>query len=72
MSALRIAIGSTTCIVLPNVVPIQPQAVSQVDILVARPSEEDIDAPLINIFDEEQLCEKLLRTNPDAAREVCR
>jgi hypothetical protein len=66
------AIGSTTCIVLPNVVPIQPQAVSQVDILVARPSEEDIDAPLINIFDEEQLCEKLLRTNPDAARQVCR
>jgi hypothetical protein len=66
------AIGSTTCIVLPNLVPIQPQPISQIDILVARPSEEDIDAPLINIFDEEQLCEKLLRVNPEAAREVCR
>jgi len=66
------AIASTTCIVLPNVVPIQPQAVSQIDILVARPSEEDIDAPLINIFDEEQLCEKLRRTDPVAAQEVCR
>jgi hypothetical protein len=66
------AIASTTCIVLPNMVPVQPNPISQIDILVARPSEEDIDAPLINIFDEEQLCEKLLRTNPDAAREVCR
>jgi hypothetical protein len=66
------AIGSVTCIVLPTVVPIQPQAVSQVDILLARPSEDDIDAPLINIFDEEQLCERLRRTNPEAAREVCR
>ena len=59
-------------LVLPTVVPIQPQAVSQVDILLARPSEDDIDAPLINIFDEEQLCERLRRTNPEAAREVCR
>jgi hypothetical protein len=65
------AIASTSCIVSATV-PIQPQAISQIDILVARPSEGDIDAPLINIFDEEQLCEKLLRTNPDAARQVCR
>jgi hypothetical protein len=53
-------------------VPIQPQPISQIDILVARPSEEDIDAPLINIFDEERLCEQLLRTNPEAALERCR
>ena len=32
----------------------------------------DIDAPLINIFDEEQLCERLRRTNPETAQQVCR
>jgi hypothetical protein len=66
------AIGSTSCIVFSTVVPIQPQAASQIDILLARPSEDDIDAPLINIFDEEQLCERLRRTNPEAAQQVCR
>lgn len=66
------AIGSATCIILPNLVPIQPQPVSQIDILVARPSEEDLDAPLVNIFDEERLCEQMLRLNPEAAWERCR
>jgi hypothetical protein len=66
------AIGSPTCIVLPTFTPIQPQAISEVDILFARPAEEDVDAPLINIFDEERLCEQLLRRDPERAREVCR
>jgi hypothetical protein len=65
-------IGSVTCIVLPGLTPIQPQAASQVDVLVARPAEEDIDAPLINIFDEEHLCEQMLVTDPERAKEVCR
>ena len=64
-------IGSATCVVLPGITPIQPQAAQQVDVLVARPSEEDIDAPLINIFDEERVCEELLRTDPKRAKEVC-
>ena len=34
-------------------------------------AEEDINAPLINIFDEERVCEQLLRTDPKRAREVC-
>ena len=54
-------IGSVTCVVLPGLTPIQPQAAREVDVLVARPAEEDIDAPLINIFDEERLCEQVLR-----------
>ncbi len=83
-------IGSITCILAPGLVLIQPQAVSQVDILVARhaedvfvirpaedlsvatPADADIDAPLINIFDEERLCEQLLRSDPERAKEVCR
>jgi hypothetical protein len=65
-------IGSVTCVVLPGLTPIVPQAAQEVDVLVARPSEEDIDAPLINIFDEERVCEMLLRTNPERAKEVCR
>jgi hypothetical protein len=65
-------IGSVTCIVLPGLTPIQPQAASQVDVLAARPAEEDIDAPLINIFDEEHLCEQMLAADPERAKEVCR
>ena len=66
------AIGSVTCIVFQPLTFIQPQAAREIDVLVARPAEEDIDAPLINIFDEERVCEELLRTDPKRAREVCR
>ncbi len=54
---------------------------TQIDILLARPREfdlftgrpqDDLDAPLINIFDEERLCEELRRKSPEVAREVCR
>ena len=55
---------------------------TQVDILLSRPREfdrftgrpqdEDIDASIINIFDEERLCEELRLKSPEAAREVCR
>jgi len=65
-------IGSVTCVVLPTLTPVVPQAAREIDILVARPSEEDFDAPLINIFDEERVCEELLRRDPIRAREVCR
>ncbi|MGE3282893.1 MAG: beta strand repeat-containing protein [Alphaproteobacteria bacterium] len=52
---------------------LRPQPASEVDILVTRPGgEDDPDTPLVNIFDEERLCELLLRTNPELAREVCR
>jgi filamentous hemagglutinin family protein len=67
------AIGSTTCIVLPPFVPVQPQQISQFDLLVARPAQQDdLDAPLIDIFDAERLCEELLRTGSKLAKEVCR
>src|SRR5262249_27097434 len=55
---------------------------SEIDILLSRPREfdrytgrpqdEDLIAPLINVFDEERLCEELRRTSPEAAQEVCR
>jgi hypothetical protein len=58
------------------------QSQTQVDILLARPREfdrftgrpqdEDIDASIINIFDEERICEELRLKSPEAAREVCR
>jgi hypothetical protein len=66
------AIGSTTCIVLPTNTPIQPQAVSQLNVLISLPQEDDIDAPLINVFDEERLCEAWLRVSPEIAEKVCR
>ena len=65
--AILVSIPSDTADAL-----LRPQPVSDVDILVARPAEDDPDTPLINIFDEERLCELLLRTNPELAREVCR
>jgi len=55
---------------------------TQVDILLSRPREfdrftgrpqdEDIDASIINVFDEERLCEEMRLKSPEAAREVCR
>jgi hypothetical protein len=51
---------------------LRPQPVNEVDILVARTAPDELDAPLVNVFDEERLCELLLRTNPELAREVCR
>ena len=65
--AILVSIPSDTADAL-----LRPQPASEVDILVARPAEDDPDTPLINIFDEERLCELLLRTNPELAREVCR
>jgi hypothetical protein len=58
--------------VFPPVVPVQPEIVSKVDLLIARSAEENIDAPLIDIFDEERLCEELLLIDPKRAQEVCR
>jgi hypothetical protein len=58
-------IGAATCGVLPL-------PYSQVDVLGARPSQENINAPLINIFDEDPLCDLLRQVDPEAAREVCR
>ena len=66
-AAILVSIPSDTADAL-----LRPQPASEVDILVARPAEDDPDTPLINIFDEERLCELLLRTNPELAREVCR
>jgi hypothetical protein len=63
------AIGAATCGALPTVLP---SAFSQVDILGARPSQENINATLINIFDEDPLCDLLRQVDPEAAREVCR
>ena len=51
---------------------LRPQTATEVDILVARPGPGDMDAPLVNVFDEERLCELMLRTNPELGREVCR
>ncbi|HEX3885028.1 MAG TPA: hypothetical protein VHW66_20405 [Stellaceae bacterium] len=64
-------IGSVSCILLPALIPVEPQAATQIDILVARPAVEDLDAPLVDIFDEQRLCEQLLRTDPKRAREYC-
>jgi len=66
-AAILVSIPSDTADAL-----LRPQPASEVDIFVARPAEDDPDTPLINIFDEERLCELLLRTNPELAREVCR
>jgi hypothetical protein len=54
------------------VVPVLAQQFDLIDILAARPQQEDIDGPLINIFDEERLCRRLLWMDPAAAWEVCR
>jgi hypothetical protein len=64
-------IGSVSCILLPTLIPVEPQAATQIDVLVARPAVEDLDAPLVDIFDEQRLCEQLLRTDPKRAREYC-
>jgi len=66
------AIGSVSCVVLPSVTPIQPAPIGGFAVLVAPQPEDDIDAPLTNIFDEDQLCDQLFRTSPDVARKVCR
>ena len=70
-------IGSPNCILLPPVVPVQPQPVNDVDVstlfrhaFAGSPQSEDPDAPLINVYDEERLC----NPRPDAPpeeREFC-
>jgi hypothetical protein len=49
-------IGSPNCVLLPPLVPVQPQLVREIDILALQPQREDVDSPVINIFDEERLC----------------
>jgi hypothetical protein len=66
------AIGSTGCLVIQPLTPIQPQAVNQLNFLLQAPPQDDIDAPLINVFDEQRLCESWLKTSPELALEVCR
>jgi hypothetical protein len=66
------AIESATCVALPPLAVVQPQVVNQLDILVARPTQEDPDAPVVNIFDEDRLCELLLQTSPETAKAACR
>jgi hypothetical protein len=65
------AIGSPTCIVLPSLTPVQPSPISSFAVLAVAPTQEDIDAPLTNIFDEDQLCDRLYQSAPDIARTVC-
>jgi filamentous hemagglutinin family protein len=65
------AIASTSCVVLPSLTPIQPNPISNFAVVVARPAEDDVDAPLTNIFDENRLCDQLLRSSPEVARMVC-
>jgi hypothetical protein len=63
-------IGSPNCILLPPVVPVQPQPVNELDVLTLAPQAEDPDAPIINIYDEERLCDPRPEA-PPAAREAC-
>jgi hypothetical protein len=60
-------IGSPNCILLPPVVPVQPQLVREIDIQAIQPQQEDVDSSVINIFDEERLCYERL-----GSREPCR
>jgi hypothetical protein len=62
-------IGSPNCILLPPVVPVQPQLVSELEVLTLRPQLEDPDAPIINI-DEFRLCNQAPEASP-SAREAC-
>jgi hypothetical protein len=52
------------------VVPVQPQPVNELDVLTLAPQAEDPDAPIINIYDEERLCDPRPEA-PPAAREAC-
>ncbi len=63
-------IGSPNCILLPPVVPVQPQPVNDVDVLTLSPQSEDPDAPLINVYDEERLCNPRSDAPPEE-REFC-
>jgi hypothetical protein len=66
------AIGATACSGLSPLVPVAVQQFSNIDTLTARPSQDDFDAPLIDIFDEARLCQRMLWMDPAAAWEVCR
>jgi hypothetical protein len=57
--------------VLPSLTPVQPSPISSFAVLAVAPTQEDIDAPLTNIFDEDQLCDRLYQSAPDIARTVC-
>jgi hypothetical protein len=63
-------IGSPNCILLPPVVPVQPQLVNELEVLTLRPQLDDPDAPIINIFDEFRLCNQSPEASP-SAREAC-